>query len=157
MSQPILITTPSTTELEPEVIPPEWVSGCAPIARRTKLATSNDWASSVVVWDCTPGQFQWHYMQDECVFVVSGEAFLIEADGKERRFAAGDFGFFPAGTTCNWRVSEHFRKVAVLREPMSRPLGFAFKVTKKLVRALGLLGKPPLMLLAPLWLLRNFY
>lgn len=147
MLQSILITTPSTLDLLPEVIPPEWISGGTPVARKVKIATSHDWTSSIVVWDCTPGRFQWHYMQDESVFVVSGEAFMVGENGEERRFGAGDFGFFPAGTTCNWRVTEHFRKVAVLREPMWRPLGFVFKVAKKALRAMGLLGKPQLILL----------
>lgn len=156
MSEQVLITTPAKLELEPEVIPPDWISAGTPTARKTKLSTSHDWASSVVVWDCTPGQFRWHYMQDESVFVISGEAFLINENGVERRFGAGDFGFFPAGTTCRWRVSEHFRKVAVLREPMWRPLGFAFKVSKKVLRAVGLLGKPPLTFVFFAWLLGGF-
>jgi len=153
MSQPILIIAPATTELQPEAIPPDWILSGAPVARKIKLATSHDWASSIVVWDCTPGRFQWHYMQDEAVFVISGEAFLINEKGEERRFGVGDFGFFPAGTTCSWRVSEDFRKVAVLREPMWRPLGFAFKVTKKILRAVGILGKSPIVFALAAWAL----
>jgi len=154
MAEPILITNQATIELQLEEIPPDWILAGAPIARRVKLATSPDWASSIVVWDCTPGRFNWHYMQDEAVFVISGEAFMVSENGEERRFGAGDIGFFPAGTKCSWRVSKDFRKVAFLREPMWRPIGFLFKVSKKALRALGVLGKSPLLfalLVSSLW------
>ena len=151
MSQPILITTPATVELQPEAIPPDWILSGTPVARKSKLATSHDWASSIVVWDCTAGRFHWHYMQDEAVFVISDEAFLVNANGEERRFGAGDFGFIPAGTSCTWRVSSNFRKVAVLREPMWRPLGFILKVSKKVLRAVGILDKSPLMFALAAW------
>jgi uncharacterized protein len=151
MSQPILIATPAIIELQSEAIPPDWILSGTPVARKSKLATSHDWASSIVVWDCTAGRFHWHYMQDEAVFVISGEAFLVNENGEERRFAAGDFGFFPAGTSCTWRVSSNFRKVAVLREPMWRPLGFILKVSKKVLRAVGILDKSPLMFALAAW------
>ena len=48
--------------------------------------------------------------------------------------AAGDVVFFPAGTSCSFRVDDHFRKVAVLRETMTRHEGYILKVWKKLVR-----------------------
>jgi uncharacterized protein len=153
MHQPILITDPAKIELQPETIPSEWILGGAPVARRAKLATSPDWTSSVVVWDCTPGRFNWHYMQDEAVFVISGEAFMVNEQGEERRFGAGDIGFFPAGTTCSWRVSDDFRKVAFLCEPIWRPLGFVIKVSKKALRAVGILGKSPLMFALAAWAL----
>jgi uncharacterized cupin superfamily protein len=151
MSQPILITTPATVELQPEAIPSDWILSGTPVARKNKLATSDDWVSSIVIWDCTVGRFHWHYVQDEAVFVISGEAFLINENGEERRFGAGDFGFFPAGTSCTWRVSADFRKVAVLREPMWRPLGFVLKVSKKLLRVVGILGRSPFLFALAAW------
>ena len=77
--------------------------------------------------------------------VISGEAFLIGENGEERRMGAGDVAFFPSGTTCKWRVANQIRKVAFLREPMWRPLGFGLKVSRKLLRMLGLSGKPLLL------------
>ena len=59
---------------------------------------------------------------------------MMDDRGKEHRFAGGDIAFFPAGTTCTWRVTEHIRKVAVIRETMWRPLGFVLKVSKKILR-----------------------
>ena len=77
---------------------------------------SGDRTSHVVVWDCTPGSFKWHYGMDETIVVISGEAFMINEKGEERRFGPGDMGFFPAGTSCTWRITEHLRKVGVLKE-----------------------------------------
>jgi hypothetical protein len=87
---------------------------------------------------------KWHYKKDESVVVISGEAFLIKPDGKEIRFGAGDVGFFPARTVCTWRVPGPFRKVAVLREPMWRPIGYAAKAWNRLLQRLGLAAKPSL-------------
>ena len=138
------MAVPASVELEPEPIPHEWILGGTPIARSKHLVRSRDWTSSVVVWDCTPGQFRWHYNQDETILVISGVAFLVLENGDERRFGPGDVGFFPAGTTCNWRVSEHIRKVAILKESMWPPLGLCLKGWKKLLRVVGLAGKSPL-------------
>jgi hypothetical protein len=66
--------------------------------------------------------------------------------GEERRFGPGDMGFFPAGTTCTWRHPDHFKKVAVLKESLWRPLGFGLKIWSKILRVIGLSGKAPLML-----------
>jgi uncharacterized protein len=140
----IVMASPASVALEPEPIPPEWILSGTPIARSKHLVRSRDWTSSVVVWDCTPGQFRWHYNQDETILVISGAAFLLLENGEERRFGPGDVGFFPAGTTCKWRVSEHIRKVAVLKEDMWRPLGFGVKAWKKVLRMAGLAGKSPL-------------
>jgi uncharacterized protein len=134
----IELASAATAELEPEPIPQEWILSGTPVARSRKLSRSRDLTSSIVVWDCTAGSFNWHYSQDETILVISGEAFLIAENGEERRFGPGDVGFFPAGTTHTWRVSNHIRKVAVLRETMWRPLGYCLKASKTIMRAVGL-------------------
>jgi uncharacterized cupin superfamily protein len=139
-----MMAAPASVELESEPIPQEWILSGTPVAHSKHLVRSRDWTSSVVVWDCTPGQFRWHYSQDETILVISGEAFLLLENGEERRFGTGDVGFFPAGTRCNWRVSEHIRKVAILKESMWPPLGLCLKAWKKLLRMVGLAGKSPL-------------
>jgi len=140
----IVMALPANVDLDPEPLPQEWVLSGAPIARSKILVRSRDWTSSVVVWECTAGSFTWYYGQDETIFVISGEAFLLLENGSERRFGPGEVGFFPAGTTCTWRVAESIRKVAVLRESMWRPLGFCLKAWKKLLRMVGISGKSPL-------------
>ena len=111
---------------------PDWVIGGQPGSRYKTLSATKDRASNVVLWECTPGTFNWHYEKDEMIFVLSGEAWVTDAEGRERRFAGGDYGFFPAGTTCRFRVDNHLRKIAVLRETMSVPHGFGLKVWNKL-------------------------
>ena len=83
---------------------------------------------------------------DETIVIISGEAFMINDTGEERRFGPGDLAFFPAGSSCSWRVTQTLRKVGILREGMWRPLGLGLKVWRKLLRMAGLAGKSPLML-----------
>jgi hypothetical protein len=155
VSKSIVLATVADVELESEPIPADWVLSGEPKARIKKLAVSHDWTSSVVVWDCTAGRFHWHYGVDESVFVLSGEAFMLKENGEERRFGAGDMGFFPAGTSCTWRVPDGFKKVAVLRETMWRPLGICLKAAKKLLRILGLSGKSALVIAFATWISSN--
>jgi uncharacterized cupin superfamily protein len=144
--QAIVMATPATMVLdgEPEPFPADWVLSGAPMARSKILSRSRDWTSSVVVWECTAGSFRWYYSQDETVFFLTGEAFLLQASGGERRFGPGDLAFFPSGTTCTWRVADSVRKVAVLRESMGSPLGLCLKAWKKLLRVVGLSPQSPL-------------
>jgi uncharacterized cupin superfamily protein len=140
VSKQIVLATPECVELAPSSIPSEWVISGTPQAWNKEVSTSHDRISQIVVWECTAGQFRWHYRKDESVIVISGEAFLINPDGHEVRFGAGDVGFFPAGSICTWRVPGRFRKVAVLREPMWRPLGWAAKAWNRLMGMVGMGG-----------------
>jgi uncharacterized cupin superfamily protein len=146
MSKSVVIATPSSIDLglELEPIPSDWVLNGTPASRSKNLARSHDWTSHIVVWECNAGSFHWHYSSDEVIIVVSGEAFMTNEKGEERRFGPGDLGFFPAGSSCKWRVPVGIRKVAVLRETMWRPLGFGLKLWNKLLRSVGLAGKSPL-------------
>src|SRR5262245_8485506 len=124
MSEPIVIAAPAVTELEPSPIEQNWILSGTPHARIKKLATSADAMANVVVWDCTPGRFNWHYSQDETVVVISGEVFISsEHQREERRLGPGNMAFFPAGSSATWRVTEHVRKVAVLRRTLPFPFG----------------------------------
>jgi hypothetical protein len=66
--------------------------------------------------------------------VVAGEVFITDKNGEERRLGPGDLGFFPAGTSCIWRVPERVRKIAVTRETLWRPVGVGLKIWKRLLR-----------------------
>ncbi len=134
VSKSILSINPDLVNLQPDPIPAEWVLEGTPQARVAKVITSRDWASTVVVWDCTPGSFRWHYTKDETAFFLGGQAFMVDEENQEHRFGAGDIAFIAAGTSCTWRVTEQIRKVAVVRETIWRPLGFVLKVSKKLLR-----------------------
>ncbi|HME11414.1 MAG TPA: cupin domain-containing protein [Candidatus Acidoferrum sp.] len=153
MPKPVLVVDPVAIEgLELDPINPDWILSGEPVARTRKVATSGDWAATLVVWDCTPGAFHWRFNRDESIYVLTGEAFMTTHEGEERRFAEGDLGYFPAGFCCNFRVTKYFRKVAVLRETMWSPLSRALKGWNKLCRMAGLERKPvwPQMVPAPL-------
>jgi uncharacterized cupin superfamily protein len=151
----VVIVTPAAVELEPEPFPPGWIVSGSPEARCRKVVRSHDRTSHIVIWDCTPGSFKWHYAMDEAIVIISGEAFMINDKGEERRFGPGDMGFFPAGTSCTWRITEHLRKVGVLRESMWLPFGLGLKAWHKFLRILGLGGKSALMLTLAMWAVRG--
>jgi uncharacterized cupin superfamily protein len=144
MSKQIVIDRAEDAQLNSEPIPNDWILGGTPAARGKKLAKSHDFTSYVMVWDCTPGQFNWHYNKDETLVVISGEVFITTQTYKDRRLGPGDWAFFPGGTSATWRVTSHLRKVAVVRETMPRPLGFVVRGCKGLLRKVGIGGKSPL-------------
>jgi uncharacterized protein len=146
LPQPIILAGAADAVLDLEPIPSEWISAGSPVASSKKLAKSADFTSYVMVWECTPGVFTWHYNKDETLVVVSGEVFIIDGDKPERRLGPGDWAFFPGGTSAHWRVTETVRKVAVLRETMPRPLGLAVRLTKAVLRKIGIGGTSPLVL-----------
>jgi len=146
MASPIVIETAAAAELSPEPIPQDWILEGSPAARSKRLAKSDDHTSYIMVWDCTPGRFNWHYNKDETLVVVSGEVFINNGDGRERRLGPGDWAFFPGGSSATWRVTCHLRKVAVLRETMPRPLGLSLRLWKGAVRRAGFGGRSPLVL-----------
>ncbi len=133
MSGPVLVEAVQAIELKNEFQPldPSLVTEGQPGSRSKTLSVSRDRLSDVMLWECTAGQFNWHFVRDEVIFALSGKAYIIEADGSERCMAAGDVIFFPAGTSCSFRVDDHFRKVAVLRETMTRHEGYILKSLEK--------------------------
>ena len=69
------------------------------------------------VWDCTAGKFTWNYTWDEFVFILEGEATVIEQGGESKTFKAGDHVNFPAGLSATWHIPEYIKKTFVLRTP----------------------------------------
>lgn len=147
-SKAIVIATAATADLASEPIPSDWILSGTPEARSKRLASSHDFTAYTMVWDCTPGSFNWHYNKDETLVIISGEVFITNENGEERRLGPGDWGFFPGGSSCTWRVTTHLRKVAVCRETMPRAMGLGLRVWKGLLRRAGLAGKSPLLLAA---------
>ena len=144
MPQSIVIAAAASAALDPAPITPGWILDGAPVARNKLLAVSRDKTASVVAWECTPGLFNWHYSVDETVCIISGEVFITTADGTERRLGQGDMAFFPAGSSCKWRVSECVRKVAFLRKDLPPPLGLAIRIWHKVLQMGGIRGQMPL-------------
>jgi uncharacterized cupin superfamily protein len=145
VSKSIVMATPTCLELKPLAIPVDWILSGTPQAWYGEVSRSDDRISQTVVWECTEGLFRWHYYKEESVVVLSGEAFLIDQNGREIPFRQGDVGLFPAGTTCTWRVPGRFRKVAVLREPILRPIGYAARAWNRGLRMIGFASRPTLV------------
>lgn len=133
----IVVTTPAAFEssaAQTAPVAPRWVLSGEPITRTWGVLRSHDLTSDLVVWECTAGRFECRYSVDEVVMIVAGEVFITDHTGEERRLGPGDLGFFPAGSSCIWRVPELVRKIAVLRETMWRPAGIGLKIWKRLRR-----------------------
>jgi len=141
----IVIATPAAFEggATTQPVLSRWVISGLPVTRTWKVVRSHDLTSDIVVWECTAGRFECHYSQDEVVMVVAGEVFITHQNGEERRLGPGDLGFFPAGTSCVWRVPVSVRKIAVLRETMWRPVGLGLKIWKRLLRTVGISAASP--------------
>lgn len=139
----LLVDNPAAITLEPAPVPSDWILSDTPEATAKMLLRSRDWLQSIVVWECTPGRFNWHYNKDEVMFMISGQATLINESGEERELRHGDTAFFPKGVSCTWLIRDRVRKVAVVRETLFWPLGVFFKVWIKLLRMVGLAGKSP--------------
>src|ERR1041384_2237617 len=106
MSTSIVFAATDTAGLPAALITSDWVLDGRPETRSKQLARSRDGSSYAMVWDCTAGQFNWHYSKDETLVVLTGEAFISTEKGQERRIGPGDIVFFPAGTSATWRSEE---------------------------------------------------
>jgi uncharacterized cupin superfamily protein len=133
VSNPVVFATPADVDLDPAPIPPHWIIEGNPTARSKRLVTSADGTSSVMAWSCTAGRFKWNYAVDETIHLISGEVFVTDENGKVRRVGPGDMVFFPAGSVSTWYIPDHVRKLAVCRQSMPRPLGFALRAVNKII------------------------
>jgi len=145
MSKSIVIEAAASANLDPAPIPPDWILAGTPEARSKMLVKSRDRTSSITVWECAAGRFNWHYSEDETVVVISGEVFITTEQGQERRLGQGDMAFFPAGSSCTWRVTDRIKKVAILRKDLPPLLGIGVRAWHKLLRVLGLRGQSSLI------------
>jgi uncharacterized protein len=136
MSKSVVIANVASTELF--LGPMTNVVDGEPKSGTRILATSHDRNSIVWVWECSVGSFIWHYGEDETVYIISGEVFISTGTGEERRLGEGDMAVFPGGVSCNWRVTQPLKKIAITRKDLPRPLGFAVRACHKLVRIMGL-------------------
>jgi hypothetical protein len=141
MPQQVVTANPATVELAASPFPAEWVLDGTPRARATAIAHSRDGAMTVIAWSCTKGSFRWQYHVDEMVHILSGEVFVTDETGGERRLGPGDTAFFPAASSAVWRVTQDVRKVAVCHVAMPKLVGLGLRVWNKLWRIVSdLLG-----------------
>ena len=84
-----------------------------------------------------------HHVEKVLAALGHPEGFVTDEKGAERRVGPGDVVFFPAGTNTTWRHPDHFKKIAVLKESVARPLGVGLKLWNKLLRMLGFTETSP--------------
>lgn len=128
--------------LQSAPIEPSWVISGNPVARCAELSRSRDRTAATLLWDCTAGEFDWNYSDDETVHILEGEAIVDDGSGP-RTMKPGDVVHFSAGTRWRWRVPAYVKKVAFLRATAPLPLVIALKAWRKiksLPRALVLGG-----------------
>ena len=128
--QPITIGS-TTVQLRPSPINPDWVRGGSPVARNALLSTSRDRSSYTLVWDCTPGVFEWHYDSDETIHILEGSVVLDDGFAPPRRLGPGDVVMFPEGAVVRWNVETHLRKLAFFHRPLPMPVALVSRAVAK--------------------------
>jgi len=137
MKHAIVAADSAHVDLEPMPIRTEWMRGGSPEARGKLLVTAPDKLSQIWVWECTPGEFEWHFTDgEETSYIQRGEVFIRIDDRTERRLGPGDVVVFPAHSRAHWRITAPIRKIAVVRRPLPPPLGIAVRASHKLLRTL---------------------
>jgi uncharacterized protein len=140
---PVVFASPATVDLSPNPMPTHWVIEGTPVVRTARLATSADQTSSVMVWSCTAGRFEWRYLVDETLYILSGEVFVTDETGEVRRLESGDMAFFPAGSRSVWHVPCEVKKIAVCRQTMPRACGYGLRLWNKLIDVCTGFSKQP--------------
>ncbi|MDN7674873.1 cupin domain-containing protein [Burkholderia oklahomensis] len=118
--------------LQPSPIDPAWILEGNPVARSGQWSCSPDSTTSMWVWDCTAGRFNWHFDCDETIHVIEGEVIVTPEGHAPRTLRAGDAALFHAGSRAEWHVPRYVRKHAILRPHISGPALFVHKVVRKL-------------------------
>ncbi|ACL56796.1 cupin domain-containing protein [Methylobacterium nodulans] len=137
MSLPPIVYCPTDVPLKPAPINPHWVRVGTPEARNALLSRSSDGTASTILWDCTAGEFVWHYDIDETIYFLEGSAIIGDATTTPRRFVAGDVLFLPKGAVANWHVESYVKKVAFCLRPQPKLFGLAIRGAAFAKRMLG--------------------
>ena len=112
----------TSVELKSAPIQADWIREGNPVARNAELSRSDDRTACTLIWDCTPGKFEWRYDIEETIHILEGSIVLDDGVAPARRLGPGDVVFFPAGAVVNWTVETHVRKLAFFRRQLPKPL-----------------------------------
>ena len=134
----------SEADLNSGSIPAKWLISGEARTRSKLLGRTQDRLAYAMYWECGAATFNWHYGNDEFMVILSGEVFVKSEDGGERRYGPSDFIFFPAGSEATWRVPDHIRKIAILKNSVNQSAIRISKVWDKLLELAGLSGKAQL-------------
>jgi uncharacterized protein len=83
-----------------------------------------------MMWDCTAGQFDWHYGFDETLHILEGSVIVSGDCTPPKRLQAGDIVFFPSGTTAHWHVENYVRKIAFCRRVLPKSIMFFVRIVR---------------------------
>ena len=134
-AQPIICGT-IAVELKPSPIDPDWIRAGTPTARNALLSSSRDRGACTLVWDCTPGEFEWRYDSDETIHILEGSVVLDDGVAPPRRVGPGDVVLFPQGAVVRWTIETHLRKLAFFHRPLPVPITLVSRAVGKVRRAI---------------------
>ena len=136
MNDPLIIAARLERELQPAPINPAWIRSGSPRARYAHVAGSADGRALTCLWECSAGEFDWHYDLEETVYVLGGSVVLESESLPPTRYGAGDVIFFKRGATVRWYVEDHIRKLAFCRGRPESILRRAARVLQQRLRAI---------------------
>ena len=127
----------TSVDLKSSPINRDWIVEGNPTASNALLAQSRDRKSCTLIWDCTPGQFVWHYDIDETIHILEGSILLDDGVSPSRRLGPGDVVFFPKGSKVHWEVEGYVKKIAFFRKVIPNPLSGPYRMLRRLKMALS--------------------
>lgn len=132
MTNPLIITAKTDVALSPAPIELSWIHEGNPVASNAILAVSADGTASTIVWQCTPGKFEWHYDTDETIYFLEGSVVISADNMAPKRLGPGDVLYFKKGAVAHWHIEKKIRKLAFFRRTVPGPVGFVIRVINKL-------------------------
>lgn len=102
--------------LHPVAAPPPGTASTATAQPGPAVAQCNlhrTHCSSLDVWECGPGEFEWQVEFNQSACVLSGQAEVDFADGRQILLTPGHAVFFPEGLHGRWIVKDTIRMVTV--------------------------------------------
>ena len=124
-------------ELQDTPLREGWITSGHPVTRNRVLFRSTDKSSWTMLWDCTAGEFNWHYSFDETIHFLEGAATITLEGGAPQTFGPGDIIFFPAGVVAHWKVDRYIRKLAVCQNPLPNAVNLPLKLARRIGRIFG--------------------
>ena len=78
--------------------------------------------TSAGVWECTPGSFEYTCPGDEICTLLTGKISLIDENGRNHDYKAGDTFYMRKGEVATWTVKETVRKIFHIHDPDAEEL-----------------------------------
>jgi hypothetical protein len=67
-------------------------------------------AKSWPIWNKEASEFPWEYDEMETCLILDGEVTIVNEQGEQCKFKAGDWVVFPQGMKCTWKIHRPVRK-----------------------------------------------